>query len=73
MQSDESQSWIVISRGMDKYVSELPEENGKSIHCEEVTASTGRPVATKQKEQLIHSICMYSRFSQLTECTLHGH
>ena len=44
MQNDGSQSWIVISRGMNKYVSELPEENGKSIHHEEATTSTGRPI-----------------------------
>ena len=51
MKNDGCQSWIVISRGMNKYVNELPEENGKSIHCEEETTSVGRPFATKQKEQ----------------------
>ena len=30
-----SQSWIVISRGMNKYVTELLEEGGQSIHDEE--------------------------------------
>ena len=29
MQNDGSQSWIVISRGIIKYVTELPEENDK--------------------------------------------
>ena len=33
------------------YVNELPEENGRSIHQDEVTTGTGRPVATTQKEQ----------------------
>ena len=33
---------------MNKYVDELPEENGKSVHYEEMVASTGKPVATKQ-------------------------
>ena len=51
MKNDGSQSWIVISRWMNKYVNELPEENGESIHYEEATTGTGRPVATKQKEQ----------------------
>ena len=51
MQKDGSQSWIVISRGVNKYVKELPEENSKSIHYEEVTIGAGRPVATQQKEQ----------------------
>ena len=36
---------------MNKYVSEFLEENGKSIHYEEVTTGTARPIAAKQKEQ----------------------
>ena len=55
VQNDGSQSWIVISRGMNKYVNELPEEKGQSIHYEAATASTRRPVATKQKEQFTPS------------------
>ena len=51
MQNDGSQSWIVISRRMDKCVNELPEETGKSCHFELVTPGAGRPLATKQKEQ----------------------
>ena len=43
MQNDGSQSWIVISKGMNKYVDELPEENKKPTHYEEVTASAGKP------------------------------
>ena len=31
MQNDGSQSWIVISRGIIKYVTELPEENDKPL------------------------------------------
>ena len=50
MQNDGSQSWIVIRRCVDKYVTELPEENEKLIHFEEVASSTVKPVATKQKE-----------------------
>ena len=51
MKNDGSQFWTVISRGMNKYVTKLPEENGTSTHGEEVVASTAKPVATKQKEQ----------------------
>ena len=51
MQEDGSQSWIVISRRMNKYVNDLPEENVKSLHYEEVTTGTGTPVATRLKEQ----------------------
>ena len=51
MKNDGSQSWIVISRGMNQHVNELPEESGKSIHNEEVATRTRRPAATKQKEQ----------------------
>ena len=51
MKNDGSQSWIVISRSMNKQVNELPEGNGKSILYEEVVTGKGRPFATKQKEQ----------------------
>ena len=40
MKNDGSQSWIVIRRGMNKYVTELPEENLELIHFEEVDSST---------------------------------
>ena len=50
MKNDRSQSWIVISRRLNKYVNELPEENGKSFPYEEAVTVTERPVATKQKE-----------------------
>ena len=53
MKNDRSQSWIVINRGMRKYVNELPEENGKPIHYEEVTARTERPVATNRRNNLL--------------------
>ena len=36
---------------MNKYTNELPEENEKSNHTEEMTTDTVRLVATKQKEQ----------------------
>ena len=51
LKNDGSQFWTVISRGMNKYVTKLPEENGTSTHGEEVAARTAKPVATKQKEQ----------------------
>ena len=41
MQNDGTQSWIAISRGINKYVT-LPEENKKPIHSEEVASGTGR-------------------------------
>ena len=51
MQNDGTQSWIVISRGIIKYVTELLEENKKPIHFEEVATSAGQLVAMKQKDQ----------------------
>ena len=55
MQKGRSQSWIVISRGMNKYVNELSEENGKSIHVEEVTANTGDPLRqSRRNDSLRH-------------------
>ena len=53
MQNDGSQSWIVTSRGIGKYVNELPEDNKKSIHYEDVASSAGKLVAIKQQEQFI--------------------
>ena len=47
MRNDGSQSWIVISRGIDKYVTVLPEENEKPIHNKEVASSAGKLVAKK--------------------------
>ena len=52
MQKDGTQSWIVISRGVHKCATELPEENKKPIHCEEAPSSTGKSEAMQQKEQL---------------------
>ena len=51
LKNDGSQSWIVICRGMSKYVDELREENGESIYYEEMDTVTEKPVATKQKGQ----------------------
>ena len=39
-----------------KYLTQLPEENGKAIHDEEVAANTGKPDATKQQERFITSL-----------------
>ena len=50
VKNDGSQTWIVISRGTHKYVDELLEEHGKSIHHEKMVNGTSRPVATKKKE-----------------------
>ena len=51
MQKDgRTQSWVVISRSVDKCVTELSEENKKPIHSEEAPSSR-RDV--KQKEQLV--------------------
>ena len=55
MKTHKTQSWIAISRGVNKYVMELPEENKQPIHCDEASSSTGRPVAMEQKEQLVPS------------------
>ena len=35
VQNDGSQPWIFYSKGMNKYVTELPEENQTPIHNEE--------------------------------------
>ena len=48
-QKDGTQSWIVISRSIEKYVTELSEENKKPILHEEASSSTGKPVAMKPK------------------------
>ena len=55
MQNDGSQSWIVISRGINRYVTDLPEENEKLIHYEELALGAKKPIATKQQELSIPS------------------
>ena len=60
MKNFESQSWIVISKDMNKYVNELPEEAGESIHYEEMVTGTGKPVAAKIKEQPIPTLPSFS-------------
>ena len=55
MQKDGTQSWIVTSRGIDKFVTEPPEVNKKPIHYEEASSSTGKPIAMEQREQLVPS------------------
>ena len=51
--NDGSLSWIVISPGLNKYVDELCEEQGKSFSHEEMASGSGmgKPVGTKHKEQ----------------------
>ena len=51
MQNDGTGSWIVSGKGIDKYVTELPEENKKPLHFADVATSPGQLVAMKQKEQ----------------------
>ena len=55
-QDDGTLPWIVISSGLDKYVTELPEVNTTPIHFEEVATSTGQLVAMRQKEQILPSL-----------------
>ena len=50
-QKDGTQSWIVISRRVNKYVTEVPEENKKPG----VQSCTGQLVAMTQQEHLIPS------------------
>ena len=45
-QNDGTQSWTVIFRGMNKYVTELPEENEKPIQHEEVTTRRDKTKGT---------------------------
>ena len=52
MQKDGSQFWIVNSRCIDKYVTELLEENRL---CEEASSSTGKLIAMEPREPLIPS------------------
>ena len=55
MQNDGSQSWIEISRGINKDAIELSEENRKPFHYEGVSLGAGQPVVTKQQEQITPS------------------
>ena len=41
MQKDGTQSWMVITRSVGKYVTELSEKNQKPIHYEEASSRTG--------------------------------
>ena len=49
LQNDGSQSWVVIRRGMNKYVTEMSEGNGELSNSVETRARTGKLVATEQK------------------------
>ena len=42
---DETQSCVVISRGVEKYVTELAWDHSEPMHCDEMSRGTGRPVA----------------------------
>ena len=46
MQHDGTQSWVVISGIVNKYVTELREENEKPVHYEEVALGAGNPPQT---------------------------
>ena len=52
-QEDGTQSWMVISRCVDKYVTELAVHQTKPIHYDEASSSKEKHVAIKQgTEQL---------------------
>ena len=57
VQNDGSQRqpWIFYSKGMNKHVTELPEENQTPNHYEETAFGAEKPVATKRQEQIIPS------------------
>ena len=51
MQNDGSQSWIVISRGMNRYVTVFAEENGKSIHYASTAPNKDASTADLQSDR----------------------
>ena len=55
LQKDGTQSWIVISRGVNKYATELLEENRRPINYEGASPSAGTLAAMEQKEQFTPS------------------
>ena len=53
MEKDGTQSWVVISRGVGKCVTEFAVDHRKPSHCDEASSSTEKSVAIKQRtEQL---------------------
>ena len=52
LRKDGTQSWMAISSGVDKYVTELFEESRKTILFEAASPSTGQLVAMQQRQQL---------------------
>ena len=46
---------------MNKYVDELNEENGESVHYEEMVTGMEKPVATKHKRQSIAPLPSFSK------------
>ena len=55
MQKDGTQSWMVISRGVGKYVTELAVDHTKPFHYEEASSGTGQLVAMEERQQLFPS------------------
>ena len=56
VRNDGTQSWVVISRSVDKYVTELALDHTQPMHCDERSESTGRPVAIKHKACAVSSV-----------------
>ena len=53
MNKDGTQSWMVISRSADKYVTEFAVDHTRSIHYDEASSNTEKLAASKQRtEQL---------------------
>ena len=55
MQKDRTQSWMVISRGVGKYVTELAVDHTKPFHYDEASSGTGQLVAMEERRQLLPS------------------
>ena len=56
LQNDGYQSWMVISRGINKYATDLLEENEKPIHCEEVAPVRGDPLRQNRRNNSLSTI-----------------
>ena len=51
MMTDGTQSWVVINRDIDKYVTELALAHTKPIHYDAASTSTEKPVAMSQRRE----------------------
>ena len=51
VKKDGTRCCMVISRGVDKYVTELAADHTKPIHYDEASSSTGKLVAIKQRTE----------------------